>query len=136
MAKKAHDYLKQLLPLFNHAPVAIAEIDAQGLILQANPKAIQLLIPLAMRLNLSGHNLLDILIGYLPTASELITSFSPSSGLVIDQEPYRLQFVHEAVLIERYFSLTVEKMDTSHFLVFFDDVTDFLTKADTIRQHL
>jgi hypothetical protein len=136
MAKSAHDYLNQLLPLFNNVPMGMVDIDAQGLIRLANPKAIQLLIPLAMNLNLSGDNLFDILMAYLPTVRQLITGFAPDSGIIVDQEPYRIRFSLGQSLFERYLSLTVNKVSPNDFLVFIEDVTDLLSKTDAIRQSL
>ncbi len=133
MEGNAQKYLQKLLPLFHHSPTAMAEINGQGAIRQVNPKAIQLLMPLAAHLSLPGDNLLDVLKGFLPFIGPLISSFKADTGLIIDQEPYRIRFTFDQSLIERHFSLTIEKTAPDSFLVFFDDVTDFLLKADVMR---
>lgn len=116
----AQQHLQRLLPLFHHSSVAMVEINAQGVIEQLNPKAVQLIMPLAMHLGVSGDKLLDVLSGFLP----------------IGHEPYTLKFAVLQVWFDRHFGFTIEKTSPETPLVFFDDVTDFLIKADTMRQSL
>lgn len=134
MIANPQQYLHRLLPLFHHSPVAMAEINAQGVIRQVNPKAVQLMMPLAMHLGLPGDNLLATLTGFLPSVGNAVSDFSRNSGLIIDHEPYIIRFTVQQALYERHFSLTIEKESHESFLIFFDDVTDFLIKADALRQ--
>lgn len=128
--------LQPLLPLFHHAPMAMAETDAQGAIRQLNPKAIQLMMPMATYLGLPGDNLLDTLAGLAPSIRQTVADFGADSGLIFDQEPYCIEFNVGSVQIERFFSLTIDKQAPGSLLIFFDDVTDFLIKADKLRQRL
>ena len=133
---EAHQHLQQLLPLFHHSPMAMAEVNVQGIIRRVNPKAVQLMMPMAMHLGLPGNNLLDTLAGYLPSLLPIIADFNPLSGVIIDQEPYIIRFEMEKTLIQRHFSLTIEKIGPESLLLFFQDVTDFLIKADALRERL
>lgn len=125
--------LSKIQLLLSHAPIAMAETDAAGQLRQANPKAVQLMMPLAAHLGLPLDNLLDTLWGYLPSVRQTVTQFDAEWGLIINQEPYRIEFSIGSSRIERYFSLTIEKISPESLLIFFDDVTDFLLKIDTVR---
>lgn len=129
-------HVENLLPLLHRMPVGAAEIDLQGLIRQANPKCIQLLMPLALHLKLPGDNLLDVLYGFLPDLRPRITQANIEAGLIIHQEPYVIRFEFEQTTIDRYFSLTVDRLSSNKLLLFFDDVTDFLVKVDSLRHDL
>jgi len=135
-AQQAQQHLQRLLPLFHHSPLAMAEINAQGVISQLNPKAVQLMMPLAAHLGLPGHNLLDVLTGYLPSVGQAVADFSAGSGLIINHEPYTIRFAVSQSWFDRHFCLTIEKLSPEALLVFFEDVTDFLIKADAMRHGL
>ncbi|MEZ0486924.1 hypothetical protein [Fibrella aquatica] len=134
METDAQSHLQKLLPFFNRSPVAMAETSIRGDIRQVNPKAVQLIMPLAMHLGLPGDNLLDTLGGFLPQLNQTVTEFPAESGLVIGQEPYVVRFSVGQSLIERHFNLTIEKNTADSLIIFFEDVTDFLLKADALRQ--
>ncbi len=134
MMANTQTHLQKIVPFMHRSPMAMAELSMQGVIRQLNPKCVQLMMPLAMHLGLPGDNLLDILTGFLPSVGQAIDHFSASSGLIISQEPYRIEFTVQQVTFERHFNLTIEKMTPESLLVFFEDVTDFLIKADTLRQ--
>ena len=104
-----------------------------GHITQVNPRCVQLLMPLAMYKNMPPDNLLQILIAYQPGIGVAIDTFAPPTGLVIDQEPYQLQFTTGNDIIERHFKLTIEKNTAETLLIFFEDVTDFLIKVEQSR---
>jgi len=131
---EAQLHLQKLLPIFHRSPLAMAEVNAEGEIRQLNPKAVQLMMPLATYLNLPGTNLVDTLSGYIPIIREALSNFHLNSGIIIDQEPYIIHFSYGSNLIERHFSLTIEKITPDSLLFFFDDVTDFLLKVDAIRK--
>ncbi|MBO0952783.1 hypothetical protein [Fibrella forsythiae] len=126
-------HLQKLLPIFHHSPLAMVEANAEGKIRQVNPKAVQLMMPLATYLDLPGTNIIDTLSGFIPAIRGAIADFYFDSGLIIDQEPYIIHFAYGQSLIERHFSLTIEKITPDSLLFFFDDVTDFLVKADALR---
>jgi hypothetical protein len=134
MPADASQRIEQLWPLFHHSPVAMAETDQTGVLRQVNPKAVQLMMPMAAYLGLSGDNLLDTLDGFIPTLRETITDFLSESGPIITQEPYRIRFAVGDTRIERHFNLSINKKDPDSLLIFFEDVTDFLVKADALRQ--
>jgi hypothetical protein len=136
MSSDPQQQVQKLTTFMHRAPLAMAETDAGGLLRQVNPKAVQLMMPLAVYLGLSGDNLLDTLAGFLPDLRTTITRFEGDSGMIFNQEPYRIEFIMGAARIERFFSLTIEKMNADSLLIFFDDVTDFLVKADQLRQRL
>lgn len=134
MNMASQEKLEKLLLLFQHLPVAIAEIDGQGFIRQLNPRAVQLMMPLVAQLGLPGDNLIDTLTGFLPAVGETIANFKKESGLVIDQELYMIRFVAGTTQVERQFSLTIEKINAEKWLVFFDDITDLLKKVVVLPQ--
>lgn len=134
MEVNAQQQLLKLLPLFHRSPVAMARVDAQGFIHQLNPKAVQLMMPMVAHLGLSGDNLLDTLTGFLPSVGRAVTNFKPEFGMIIEQEPYRIRLLIDSTLIERQFSLTVEKISSDSLLIFFEDVTDLLTKVNLLHQ--
>lgn len=136
MVPNPQQHVQKLMRFMHHAPLAMAETDLRGTLLQVNPKALQLMMPMAAYLGLPGDNLLDTLTGFLPAIGQAIARFDKDSGMIIDQEPYRIEFQLNALSIERFFSLTIEKLGAEILLIFFDDVTDFLLKADQIRQPL
>ncbi|AUD03319.1 nitrogen regulation protein NR(II) [Spirosoma pollinicola] len=136
METASQQHLQKLVRLLDRAPVAMAEINAAGVIRQVNPKAVQLMMPMAAYLDLPGDNLLHTLTGFLPSLEQDIANFDASTGLIVDQKPYRIYFVTGEFKVERFFSLTVEKISADSLLIFFDDVTDFLTKVDALRQSL
>jgi hypothetical protein len=129
-------HAQKLMKFMHRSPLAMAETDAEGNLCQVNPKAIQLMMPMAAYLGLPGDNLLDILAGFLPTVKATVVGFEADSGMIFNQEPYRIEFSMGSGQIERFFSLTIEKMTPGSILIFFDDVTDFLIKADKLRQPL
>ncbi len=129
-------HVQKLMTFMHRAPLAMAETDAGGLLRQVNPKAVQLMMPMAASLGLSGDNLLNTLAGFLPAVGDAVVAFAGDSGMIFDQEPYRIEFTIESIKIERFFSLTIEKMNADSLLIFFDDVTDMLVKADQLRQRL
>lgn len=129
-------HVQKLMTFMHRAPLAMAETDAGGLLRQVNPKAVQLMMPMAAYLGLPGDNLLDTLGGFLPAVGATVAAFAGDSGMIFDQEPYRIEFTMGTVQIERFFSLTIEKMRPDSLLIFFDDVTDMLVKADQLRQRL
>ncbi|MVM36771.1 hypothetical protein GO730_02305 [Spirosoma sp. HMF3257] len=130
------EHLQRAWTLLHRAPIAMAETNGQGKIRQLNPKAVQLMMPMVAHLGLPGDNLLDTLAGFLPSARQAIAGFEGNSGLILEQEPYRLRFRIDSVLIERQFSLTIEKINDDSLLIFFEDVTDLLLKADALRYRL
>lgn len=134
MATSTEQRLQRMLQLLQHSPMAMVEIDPTGAMLQVNPKAVQLMMPLAMHLGLPGDNLLDMLTGFIPSVSQLINNFEANSGLIIDYEPYILRFMDAQTLYERQFSLTVAKESSESLFIFFEDVTDFLIKVNDRRQ--
>ncbi|AUD04669.1 hypothetical protein [Spirosoma pollinicola] len=126
-------HLQRAWMLLHQSPVGMAETDGQGEIRQLNPKAVQLMMPMVAHLGLAGDNLLDTLIGFLPSLQRIITAFEPNSGTILAQEPYRIRFRVDSQRIERQFSLTIEKMTPDCLLIFFEDVTDLLLKAKASR---
>ncbi|MBC3785811.1 hypothetical protein [Spirosoma utsteinense] len=136
MVPDPQQQVQKLMRFMHHAPLAMVETDLRGTLLQVNPKALQLMMPMAAYLGLPGDNLLDTLTGFLPAVGQAVARFDKDSGMIIDQEPYRIEFQMNALPIERFFSLTIEKLGAEILLIFFDDVTDFLLKADQIRQPL
>jgi|GEM_PF-6816367 len=126
---------QRLLPLFHHAPMGMAETDAQGAILQVNPKAVQLMMPMAAGLGLPGDNLLDTLAGVVPSIRQTIADFEPDSGLIIEQELYPVRLATGAGPLDFYLSLTIEKVSPGSLLIFFSDVTSLPTRPDPFRQH-
>jgi hypothetical protein len=134
MIANTQPHLQKVVQFLHHSPMAMAEISMQGVIRQLNPKCVQLMMPLAMHLGLPGDNLLDVLTGFLPSVRQAIDQFDAHSGLIISQEPYRVEFAVQQVTFERHFSLTINKLTPESLLVFFEDVTDFLIKADALRQ--
>jgi hypothetical protein len=128
--------VQKMMTFMHRAPLAMAETDSGGILRQVNPKAVQLMMPMAVYLGLPGDNLLDTLAGFLPGLRTTITRFEGNSGMIFDQEPYSIEFTMGTMQIERFFSLTIEKTEPDSLLIFFDDVTDFLVKADKLRQRL
>ncbi|GAB3572592.1 hypothetical protein GCM10027578_32380 [Spirosoma luteolum] len=133
MTSSPDSSLAKLLPLIHHAPLAMTVTTLTGHMTQVNPRCIQLIMPMAMDKNLPPDNLLTILTAYLPSIGTAIETFTLPTGLIIDQEPYQLQFTSGADTIERQFKLTIEKNTAETLLIFFEDVTDFLVKADRMR---
>jgi hypothetical protein len=134
MITETEQHLQKLMTFMHRSPLAMAETDAGGGLRHLNPKAVQLMMPMAAYLGLSGDNLLDTLDGFLPTVKATVAGFEGDSGMIFDQEPYHFEFNMESGWVERFFSLTIEKMKPDSLLIFFDDVTDFLIKADQLRQ--
>jgi hypothetical protein len=92
------------------------------------------MMTLAMHLSLAGDNLRDVLTGFLPSVGQAVAAFPARTVSIIDQELHTNRFAIAKVWFERHFSLTIEKTAPDTLLVFFDDVTDFLIKADALRQ--
>lgn len=136
MLSDPQQQVQKLMRFMHHAPLAMAETDARGTLLQVNPRALQLMMPMAFHLGLPGDNLLDTLTGFVPDIGQAVALFDDDTGMIIDQEPYRIEFLMNSQAIERFFSLTIEKLGAEILLIFFNDVTDFLLKADQIRQPL
>ncbi|MBO0937444.1 hypothetical protein J2I47_12885 [Fibrella sp. HMF5335] len=131
--EQATHFKAQLIPLFAQLPIGVADTDIEGNIVQVNPHALQLIMPMAIQQGISGMNLLDVLDAYWPELRALISTRNQFSGRLLDQQPVQLPMIGHPDGETRQFVFTIEKIDEGHLLFFFNDLTTYLRKLNAPR---
>ena len=111
---------EQLLDFLYLSPVGLVRFGAVGVIEMMNPKALQLLIPLAGGLHVA--NLFDVLEPFTPALRELVCGYADARGAVC--EGLRIN-VHDGADSRRpgFLSIDVVKVDAARFMAVVQDVT-------------
>ena len=113
------DALQQFLAL---APVGLVQATADGRITAANPRAVELLQPLAAEGAL--HNLFELLQAAAPDLRAQVDAVQAPQALLLDKSPLHLKSARPATL-----ALTLLKLAPGRLLALIDD-----TSAETRRE--
>lgn len=120
-----------LLQFLYLAPIGVAQIDAGGEVLMANPVCAQLLMPLARDGALD--NLFVALEGVCPDLRHRVADFSPPQGSVCDAQLLRLTLPEGGGT--QTLSLSLLKIDPTRLMAVISDVTQSLRREHELRQY-
>ena len=127
---------QKLEMLITNAPVGVAEIDEHGLIAWINVRAESLLQPF---MDHYGHDLKNIfpLLHYVsPEIEQHIQGYPDETGIIILNKMYTCSVPEQAVTVEKYFTVTVNKMWPGQIIVAIDDVSENVEQQKKIQQAL
>ena len=127
---------QKLEMLITNAPVGVAEIDEHGLIAWINVRAESLLQPF---MDHYGHDLKNIfpLLHYVsPEIEEQIRDYPDETGIIILNKMYICSVVEQAGTVDKYFTVTVNKMWPGQIIVAIDDVSENVKQEKKIQQTL
>ena len=122
-----HEALLQFLYL---CPVGVIKFQASGQVELLNPKAVELLLPVAPRANLD--NLFAVLERWAPELRERALTFAPPQGMVVENHQAEFAAADErqtAVVL----SVTIIKIDRDWFMAVLSDVTRVVEQQRMIR---
>lgn len=125
---------QKLLAIIKHAPVGLAEIDENGVIIQLNTKGEHLLKPLFPELNATTPNLFPVLEQIAPGLLEIIKNSSFKTGILSANEVHHFVVSVNGRKIEKSYQFTVQRLYTDCIIISFDRVLKRKDKDDAIQQ--
>jgi diguanylate cyclase (GGDEF)-like protein/PAS domain S-box-containing protein len=125
------DY-EALIQFLYMAPIGLAQISADGVILMANPVCSQLLMPLSRDGDLS--NLFTALEGVAPDLRNRVNSFKPAQGMVCDALQIQLNAGQPGKAAPQILSLGLLKLDGARLMAVINDITREVQRERQLRQ--
>ena len=118
---------QKLIQFIYQTPVGIIEFDQAGSVKLMNAVASRDLFPINP--DCGNENIFTTLEAVVPNLEQRVMAFEDDHGSIISNEPFRVDSGDEG---RRYYSFSVEKLQSDVFMDILNDITDYIHKEQEV----